>query len=208
MWAEADINNALLSRLGEENFKKLKNARVAVCGLGGLGSNIAMMLCRSGVGNLLLIDFDKVDMTNINRQNYYLKHIDKYKTEATKELLKEINPYANIKIKTERITEKNAEELLLGYDIICEAFDLPENKAMLTNTLLPLGKTLVCGSGMAGYSDSNTIQTKKISDRFYICGDFKSDSKDTALMSPRVTICAAHQANMVINILIKEKNNE
>lgn len=203
MWAEADINNALSSRLGEENFKKLKNARVAVCGLGGLGSNIAMMLCRLGIGNLLLVDFDKVDITNINRQNYYLKHIGKFKTEATREILKEINPFTNIEIKTKRITEENAKELLLGYDIICEAFDLPENKAMLVNTLLPLGKTLICGSGMAGYYDSNTIQTKKISDKLYICGDFISDSKDISLMSPRVMICAAHQANMVIRILIK-----
>lgn len=201
------IKDALICRHGEEVYKKLINSRVAVAGLGGLGSNIAMQLTRAGVGKILLVDFDVVDMTNLNRQNYYITHLGTQKTVATAQILKQINPYIELELKQIKVTDDNAADVFLGYDIICEAFDRPENKAMLVNSMLCLGKTVVSGSGMAGYLTSNTIKTKKISDNFYICGDLVTDSKDVnGLMSPRVTVCAAHQANMVLRLLLGERD--
>ena len=104
--------------------------------------------------------------------------------------------------------EDNAAEIFVGYKIVCEAFDKAENKAMLVNSILSeCGDTkIVSGSGMAGFGSSNTIVTRKINDRFYLCGDAESDMNDgLALAAPRVAICAAHEANMILRLLIGEK---
>ena len=111
-------------------------ATVAVCGLGGLGSNIAIALARAGVGRLILIDFDRVDITNLHRQQYKADQIGMYKTDALTVNLREIAPYIELEAHTERITEDNALTLLQDADIICEAFDDAECKAMLTDTVL------------------------------------------------------------------------
>ena len=201
----AEIENALIERHGLEVYEKLKNARVAVAGLGGLGSNIAMALIRAGVGELLLVDFDTVDITNLNRQNYYIKLLGMKKTDAARDILLGINPYANITVKDVFVTADNAALIFDGFDLVCEAFDRAENKAMLVNALLPLGKTLICGSGMAGYLSANTVKTRKAADRLYICGDGVTDSAAVnGLMAPRVAVCAAHQANMALRLILGE----
>ena len=182
----------------------LLNAHVAICGLGGLGSNIAVMLSRLGVGNLLLIDFDTVDITNINRQYYTLKHIGMLKTDAICDIIKDINPYLNIKTINIKIDENNIKELFDGYDIICEAFDNPYAKALLVNYVLENHphKKLVCGSGMAGLYSSNLIQTKRVMKNLYICGDETNEAKiGEGLTAPRVSICAGHEANMILRLI-------
>ena len=127
---------ALTERHGEELQKSFASAMVAVCGLGGLGSNIAISFARAGIGKLILIDFDRVDITNLHRQQYKASQIGMYKTEALTENLREIAPYMELEAHTERITEGNAVQLLKDADIICEAFDDAETKAMLTNIVL------------------------------------------------------------------------
>ena len=200
-------NKALCERHGENLQKKFSEAAVAVCGLGGLGSNIAIALARAGVGKLFLIDFDRVDITNLHRQQYKAGQIGMNKTEALSENLKEIAPYVERITHTIRITEENAAELLKGADIICEAFDNAECKAMLTNLVLETmpEKYLVAASGMAGMGSANTIQTRKVGKRFYICGDGSSDVTEVgSLVASRVMICAAHQAHTVLRILAGE----
>ena len=127
---------ALNERHGMAFQEKISSATVAVCGLGGLGSNIATSLARAGIGKLILIDFDKVDLSNLHRQQYKACQIGMYKTEALQETLKEIHPYLETEIHTVRVNENNAKALLKDCDIICEAFDNPECKAMLTNFVL------------------------------------------------------------------------
>lgn len=185
--------------------KALKNARVAIAGLGGLGSNIATMLARTGVGHLLLVDFDIVEPSNLNRQAYYIKHLGMHKTEALKEQLSNINPYTSIEIKTLKVTEENASSLFYGYDILCEAFDRADAKAMLVNVILSNDNNIkiVSASGMGGYSSSNLIRTEKKMKNLYVCGDFESEiGEGNGPMAPRVSICAAHQANMVIRLVL------
>ncbi len=197
-------NNALEERCGKELHKAFSSATVAVCGLGGLGSNIAISLARAGVGKLILCDFDRVDITNLHRQQYKADQIGMYKTEALEKNLKEIAPYISLKAHTERITEENAAALLNDADIICEAFDDAESKAMLANTVLTemRDKFLVAASGMAGLYDANRIKTRKVTSKFYLCGDEKSDVADgIGLVSSRVMLCAAHQAHTVLRIL-------
>ena len=200
-------NKALTERHGKELHRAFSSATVAVCGLGGLGSNIAIALARAGIGKLILIDFDRVDITNLHRQQYKAEQIGMYKTVALAENLKEIAPYISLEIHTERITEDNAVTLLQDADIICEAFDDAEWKAMLTNTVLTElpDKYLVAASGMAGMGVTNSIRTRRITSRFYLCGDETSEvSENIGLVAPRVALCAAHEAHTVLRILAKQ----
>ena len=197
-------NNALEERHGKELQQAFSSATVAICGLGGLGSNIAIALARAGVGRLILIDFDRVDITNLHRQQYKADQIGMYKTDALADNLREIAPYIELELHTERITEDNAAMLLKDVDIICEAFDDAECKAMLTNIVFTemRDKYLVAASGMAGLYDANRIKTRKVTSKFYLCGDGESDvSEGMGLVSSRVMICAAHQAHTVLRIL-------
>ena len=198
---------ALEQRHGKALQEKFSAATVAVCGLGGLGSNIAISLARAGIGKLILIDFDRVDITNLHRQQYKVNQIGRYKTEALAENLLEIAPYIEIEAITTMITEENFSSLLKDADVICEAFDNAEAKAMLVNAVLETmpHKYLVAASGMAGMETPNTIRTRKITKHFYLCGDETSDVADSiGLVAPRVMLCSAHQAHTVLRILADE----
>ena len=199
--------NALSERHGRKLQKKFQSATVAICGLGGLGSNIAMSLARAGIGKLILIDFDRVDLTNLHRQQYKANQIGRYKTEALTENLRESAPYIELEIHTIRITERNAAALLMDADVICEAFDDAECKAMLVDTVLSElpDKYLIAASGMAGLDSSNSIKTRRVTERFYLCGDEISDVEgDIGLVSSRVMLCAGHQAHTVLRILAEK----
>lgn len=199
------FEQALSERYTPEMYEKISRASVAIAGLGGLGSNVAVMLARAGVGHLLLVDFDRVELTNLNRQAYTCNHLGMKKTQALTEILKEINPYIELERKDCCVNGENAAGLFAGYPIVCEAFDKPEYKAMLVNTILEKTKdsVVVSGSGMAGYGSSNEILTQKRMSRLYVCGDGKTElSEDICLMASRVNVCAAHQANMIIRLIL------
>lgn len=203
--SEQELESMLCARHTPKVYEKVKNARVAVAGLGGLGSNIALNLARTGVGTLHLIDFDVVEPSNLNRQQYMIKHLGMKKTEAVKEQISQINPFVKVIEENIKVTEENCLEIFKNDHIVCEAFDNPLCKAMLANCLLPKRKDvhLISSSGMAGCFSSNDIVTKKVSDRFYICGDMKNEAKQgMGLMAPRVSVCAGHQSNMALRIIL------
>lgn len=185
--------------------EKVRSGRVAVCGLGGLGSNAAVYLARTGVGHLHLIDFDTVDASNLNRQSYAVRDLGQRKTDALKAEIHDINPFIEVETDFVRLTEENSAGILKNDQIICEAFDNPDSKAMLVHTILEQcpEKYIVSASGMAGYGASNEIKTRKITDHFYICGDQTRNAQPgRGLMAPRVAICAAHEANLIISLLV------
>lgn len=205
MPSQEELESMMMARHTPHIHKQLKHGRVAIAGLGGLGSNIAVMLARIGVGKLLLVDFDMVEPSNLNRQSYYIRHLGMAKTLALQDQLKEINPYIDIQTRTERVTAENVVELFGGYEIICEAFDKPDAKAMLVNTALAMlpDVKIVAASGMAGLFSSNTIKTIRPMKRLYMCGDLENGAGvGTGLMAPRVQICAGHQANMILRLLV------
>lgn len=204
---QKELHDALTGRHGAAVQAKLDRAAVGIAGLGGLGSHIAVSLARLGVGRLVLVDFDVVDVTNLNRQHYTMKDIGIPKTLALLEQLEAINPYLNYETYTERIIPANAARLFSGCDVVCEAFDRPDQKAMLIETLLEqLPETpIVSGSGMAGFGSANAIRTERRFGRLYLCGDGTSDVSDgLGLMAPRVAVCAAHQAAMTLRLLLGE----
>lgn len=198
---------ALTQRHGTDLQKRFSAATVAICGLGGLGSNIAITLARAGIGKLILIDFDRVDITNLHRQQYKADQIGLYKADALRANLLEIAPYTEVTAITAKISDENAAQLLKGADVVCEAFDDAEAKAMLTDVVLEQlpDCCLVAASGMAGMGTPNSIRTRMIAKRFYLSGDGSSDVADTiGLVAPRVMLCAAHQAHTVLRILAGE----
>ena len=202
-----EFEKIMIERHTRSVYERLRASRAAIAGLGGLGSNIAVSLARAGVGELFLVDFDRVDLSNLNRQQYEIADIGRFKTDALAEKLARINPYINIKRETMRVTENNAAQLFGNYPVLCEAFDRAENKAMLVSTVLEScpDTIIISGSGMAGYLPSNSIVTRKALDRLYICGDGVTDSADAnGLMAPRVAICANHQANAALRVMLGE----
>lgn len=201
---------ALQDRHGAFLQKRFAEATVAVCGLGGLGSNIAIALARAGIGRLILIDFDRVELSNLHRQQYRAEQTGMFKTEALQCILREIAPYTETEIHTVRMKKENICGLVGPADIVCEAFDDAEAKAVLVNCVSEYfpDKYIVAASGMAGLGSANSIKTRRISKHFYLCGDEKSDAADgTGLISSRVMVCAAHEAHAVLRILA-EKTDE
>ncbi|HWQ89249.1 MAG TPA: sulfur carrier protein ThiS adenylyltransferase ThiF [Desulfitobacteriaceae bacterium] len=205
MPAEAELESMMAARHTPQVHARVKAAAVAVAGLGGLGSNLALMLARTGVGNLLLVDFDIVEPSNLNRQNYYISDLGLPKTIALEQQIKKINPFIKVQTKTVRVEEANVPELFSGCEVVCEAFDDPGAKAMLVNTILERlpGVKIVAASGMAGYASSNLLRTERKMKNLYLCGDFENEARaGNGLMAPRVQICAGHQANMVLRLLL------
>lgn len=201
-----EMEALLCERHSPEVHARIKKARVGIAGLGGLGSTVALALARTGIGTLHLVDFDVVEPSNLNRQQYRICHLGMAKTEALKAEIAEVNPYVEVVTDCCRVTRENAAELFAGDEIVCEAFDNPEAKAMLTEEILlrcPYS-IFVAASGMAGYGGSNAICTRKVGKRFYLCGDETAEiAPGQSLMAPRVGICAGHQANLILQLIIQ-----
>ncbi|MGN0678399.1 MAG: sulfur carrier protein ThiS adenylyltransferase ThiF [Oscillospiraceae bacterium] len=207
MITEKEFAEAVNSRSRFPIYEKMKPAHIGIAGLGGLGSNIAVALARSGIGHLTLVDFDTVELSNINRQAYTLDRIGKPKTEALSEIIRSINPFCEITTHNLRVDESNCATLFADCEIVCEAFDGAESKSMLVNTLLSANKTvkIISGNGMAGFGRANEIQTRQLSKRLYICGDFSTDVADgEGLTAARVIICAGHQASKVCELILSD----
>lgn len=186
---------------------KLKTATVGIAGCGGLGSTIAISLARSGIGTLILADFDVVEPSNLNRQQYFIEHIGMYKVEALQGIIARINPNVTVRTFRGMIEEKNCAEVFAGASIIVEAFDRASYKSRLVNHVLTSmpGVFIVAGNGMAGYGPNDTIVTQKIGSRLFVCGDGVSEAQPgNGLMAPRVGICANAQANQVLRIILGE----
>jgi len=195
---------ALVERHGAARQAKFDAAHVAVCGLGGLGSNVAVALARAGVGRLHLIDFDRVEPSNLNRQQYAACQVGMSKAEALRENIAAANPFCEVLAETARVTPGNIKRLLADADIVCEAFDRAEEKAMLVSGVMEMfpEKPIVAASGMAGLASANAISTTRASKRLYVCGDRVADVGDgLGLYGARVLVCAAHQATMILRLI-------
>lgn len=202
--------SALIERHGAARQEKFSRGRVAICGLGGLGSRVAELLTRAGVGYLRLIDFDRLEATNLNRQWYFMEQLGRYKAEALADNLRRITPYAELDVHTVRITEDNLASLLADVDVIVEAFDNATCKAMLVNGVREQFPRchLVAASGMAGFASANAMRVRRLSENFYLCGDGRSaaDAGD-GLYGARVNICSAQEALVVLQLLAGESVN-
>ena len=203
---EREVLRAMIaSRNSPELNLALSKAVVGVAGLGGLGSNIALSLARVGVKKLVLADFDVVEPSNLNRQQYFVRHIGLKKTQALKELINDVNPFVEVETHDIFLDEKNVASVFGECEILCEAFDNVAGKAMILNEAGASlkEKKIIGASGMAGYFSSNLIKTIKFAKNVYLCGDLTNEAKiGQGLMAPRVAICANHEANLAIRLLM------
>lgn len=198
----------LISRQGLKEYNILKNSSVAVCGLGGLGSNAAISLARAGVGSLKLIDFDIVEPSNINRQVYFIEHIGKNKTDALKEIINKISPYINIETANIYLDETNIINELSGFNVILECFDNISSKMMLIEKCVNNMRDsyIIGASGVAGYYNTDKFTKKSLGSNCIIIGDFENEAGfNQGLYAPRVTAAANIQANETIRYLLKDK---
>lgn len=204
-YSEESTRQALHKGLTQAQSQLLQEAKVAIVGLGGLGSNVAMWLARLGVGHMLLYDFDKVELRNLNRQYYFLEDVGEYKAVALLKHLRQVNPYGDYQSKVVRLTEENLAELVADASIVCEALDKPEAKALLVNGVLEKfpEKYLVAASGLAGFGSSASMQVRQITPHFYLCGDGHSSFLDLPLCGARVGLCAAQQALTIARIILQ-----
>ena len=191
--------------LSPKQSSLLQAAQVAIFGLGGLGSNVAMWLARLGVGHLLLYDFDRVELSNLNRQYYFVEDVGEYKAVALLKHLRAVNPYGDYQSRVVRLTQDNLAELVGTAPIVCEALDKPETKALLVNGVLESfpDKFLVAASGLAGFGTSDSMQVRQITPHFYLCGDGSSSFLDLPLCGARVGLCAAQEALTIARIILQ-----
>ena len=199
------LRSMIASRNSPELNLALSKAVIGVAGLGGLGSNIALSLARVGVKKLVLADFDVVEPSNLNRQQYFVRHIGMQKTQALKELINDVNPFVEVETHDIFLDEKNVASVFGECEILCEAFDNVVGKAMILNEAGASlkEKKIIGASGMAGYFSSNLIKTIKFAKNVYLCGDLTNEAKiGQGLMAPRVAVCANHEANLAIRLLM------
>ena len=185
---------------------KLKTMTIGIAGLGGLGSNAAVSLARAGIGKLILIDFDKVELSNLNRQAYFLEHVGMYKTHAIVDIIHRINPFIDLIPVRTTITEQTCMAIFENADLVIEAVDGAETKEMIIETILTESETMpvIAGSGMAGYG-KNSILTETKLGRLRLMGDDISEvAPGVPLMAPRVGIVSSMQANAALEILLGE----
>lgn len=203
-----ELEYLLSSRHTPGVHARLKGAVVGIAGVGGLGSAVAVALARVGIGRLVVADFDVVEPSNLNRQQYFVDQIGQYKVDALVDNLRRINPYVVVDSHRVVLGPDNLPGIFAPCSIVVEAFDRADMKAMLVDTVLERmpGVTVVAASGMAGYGSNNAIVTRRVSDRLYLVGDSVSEARPgNGLMAPRVGIAASHQANQVVRIILGEE---
>lgn len=187
---------------------RLKAACVGIAGVGGLGSAVAVALARIGVGQLILADFDVVEPSNLNRQQYFVDQLGMPKVEALADTLRRVNPYLQLTTQRVLLDPDNLPVIFAPCSVVVEAFDRAEMKAMLVDTVLEKlpGATVIAASGVAGYGSNNSIQTRRLNRRLYLVGDGSSEAAPgNGLMAPRVGIAACQQANQAVRLILGEE---
>ncbi|MBP2633007.1 MAG: thiamine biosynthesis protein ThiF [Firmicutes bacterium] len=198
-----DFEIGLTRYLKSEQLEKIQQTSVGIAGAGGLGSNCAIMLVRSGFKKITLVDFDEVDLSNLNRQNYFMEQVGESKVCALANTLRRINPDLELSIVNNKITKGNIREMFFSCDIIIEALDKPECKTLVVEEFAGVKNLLVAVSGLAGFGDSDRIKTHKINDKFYIVGDLISGIDVLPPLAPGVTIAAAKQVDLVVEYVLR-----
>ncbi|MBO5518804.1 MAG: sulfur carrier protein ThiS adenylyltransferase ThiF [Candidatus Methanomethylophilus sp.] len=205
--SEEDISgHSLIQRYSAEKYERISKTGVGIAGLGGIGSHVAAALVRTGIKDLVIADFDCVDITNLSRQNYSMKDLGLPKSEATERVLKSIAPWIKVEAHNIRLTEDNVAEIFGNCDIVIEAFDSPEAKAMLVSAMYESHpeKWIVSCSGMAGFDSTSTMDIKRRFGHVVIVGDGVSDKDEVGLVATRVMTCAGMMAHTAVRLILEE----
>ncbi len=195
--------------LGKERLRYLRSVTVGIAGAGGLGSNCAMHLVRSGFCRFVIADHDRVDASNLNRQGYFLEQVDQYKVVALSRNLRMVNPDLELDIHTVEVTPDNMESIFGQCDVIVEAFDDPACKTALVETFMDSDTFLVSASGIGGFGTTDDVCIRRVRDNFYMVGDMETVcSVEYPPLSPKVGVVAAKQADVVLTYCLENYDRE
>jgi sulfur carrier protein ThiS adenylyltransferase len=198
-----DFEQALSGYFSPEQLARVRRTRVGLAGAGGLGSNIAVCLVRSGFRDFEIVDFDLIEMKNLNRQYYFLDEVGQPKAATLAARLNKINPRASVRARQVRLHAGNINDYFQDRDIIFEAFDGAGSKALLLESFAESGKLLVFGNGLAGLSNENEIKIKKVRQNIFMVGDGVSGvGSDKPPLAPRVVACASLMAACALEALL------
>lgn len=199
------FEQGLLTYFSAEQLAKIQRVKIGIAGAGGLGSNCAALLVRSGFTRLKIVDFDKVEPSNLNRQFFFLEQTGGEKVEMLSDNLRKINPDAAIEALVHKIEQGDVGALFSDCDVVVEALDQARYKKMLVEAYYRTGKLVVAASGLAGWGNSDRIQVHKIKEAFYLVGDLQTGvGKDCPPLAPCVAIAAAKQADIVLSYILGE----
>jgi sulfur carrier protein ThiS adenylyltransferase len=207
--AENLFLSGLRHHFTDDQIRRLGSARVGIAGAGGLGSNVAVHLVRSGICRLVIADCDHVTASNLNRQFFFLDQVGMQKARALEINLKRINPDIDLQGRTVRLDAGNVKAVFEGCHIIVEALDGAADKKMMADAFMTDPRMLVCASGIGGWGHSDRIRTRCIRDGFYLIGDGQSEI--SANMPPTAAIvglAAAKQADVVVEEILKRRAQE
>ena len=197
----------LFGKIDPKIRKKIANKTIGIAGAGGLGSNVAVSLARCGFDKFVIADFDKVELSNLNRQFYFLDQIGMYKVDALLENMRKINPFIDIEKHIIRLNSYNVNSIFSKVDIMVEALDKAKVKKMLIENWVENypNKPIIIASGIYGYGDFSKLRIKVV-DKIYICGDQESEiENDYSPLSPKVGIVSNMQSDLVLKILMDEE---
>ncbi|SIN71126.1 sulfur carrier protein ThiS adenylyltransferase ThiF [Halodesulfovibrio marinisediminis] len=197
----SSLQEGLSRYLTPDQLEKLASVTVGIAGCGGLGSNCAFMLARSGVRNFVIVDYDVVDTSNLNRQFFFADQVGMTKVEVGRTNLLRIDSTLNITVHNCQITPTTAPQYFAGCDIIVEALDSIDGKKMMAALYLSDPRLFVSASGMAGWGEPY-MQKRKIRDDAVLVGDFTTDIADHPPMAPKVLMAAAMQADVVLTHIL------
>ncbi len=196
-------NVDIFERNVADQTEALRDATVGIAGCGGLGSNIAVSLVRAGIGRLILVDFDRVEPSNLNRQHFFLSDIGQLKVEALSRHLTAINPDVRIQSHPERLDADRTPVVFREADLLLEAFDRAESKKWLIEAWCVAypDRPIICGNGLSGAGDTESLHVLKMGP-ITLCGDGRTDMT-IGLSAPRVAIVAAMQANEAVAYFLR-----
>ncbi|SMP39899.1 sulfur carrier protein ThiS adenylyltransferase [Desulfonatronum zhilinae] len=203
------VEQGIAHHIGSDALTRLQQVRVGLAGAGGLGSNCAHALVRSGFNRFVLVDFDRVEPSNLNRQFFFPDQIGLPKVVALAANLLRINPDLDLELHEEPITPVNVNQLFKNCDTVVECVDDPSVKKLLTEAMIPTKSLFVAASGIAGCGDADRIQTRRIRDNFFLVGDEQTAAcSDTPPLAPLVTLAAAKQADVVLHYFLHQQIEE
>jgi len=193
-----NFDRELVKLFGEDGFRTIVNTKIGIAGCGGLGSNCAALLVRSGFRKIKLVDFDKVEYSNLNRQFYFYGQEGSPKAETLKENLEKINPSITVEALARSLEKDNIKETFADCDIVVEAFDRAEYKSMIVAELAGEKELIVSASGLCGIGSSDDIVIRRIKDNLVIVGDMETGVDHAPPFAPRVAVAAAKQADIIL----------
>jgi sulfur carrier protein ThiS adenylyltransferase len=191
----------LIKKLGDAKLAKIERAKIGIAGAGGLGSHCAACLARTGFKRFTVVDFDRVEPSNLGRQFYFEDQVGMEKVEALRVNLCRINPALELQMLPVKLEPANILEIFRDCDVVVECLDRAESKSMLVSRLLPLGKWIVAASGLGGYGSSGDVKVHPMKPNLIVIGDLASDIEKSPAFSPRVTMVAAMQADAVLEFV-------